>query len=57
MGKGKISDKQTEILEYIKEEQLKKGYPPSVREICKAVDSSLHHQYMLISHLLRRTDI
>ena len=25
MGKGKISDKQTEILEYIKEEQLKKG--------------------------------
>ena len=37
MGKGKISDKQTEILEYIKEEQLKKGYPPSVREICKAV--------------------
>jgi repressor LexA len=46
MGKGKISDKQTEILEYIKEEQLKKGYPPSVREICKAVGlkstSSVH---------------
>lgn len=33
MGKGKISDKQTEILEYIKEEQLKKGYPPSVRDL------------------------
>ena len=46
MGKGKISDKQNEILEYIKEEQLSKGYPPSVREICKAVGlkstSSVH---------------
>lgn len=45
MGKGKISDKQTEILEYIKEEQLKKGYPPSVREICKAVGSRLIYPF------------
>ena len=34
---GKISSKQQEILEYIKEQILKKGYPPAVREICDAV--------------------
>lgn len=43
---GKISAKQKEILEYIKEEILKKGYPPAVREICEAVNlkstSSVH---------------
>ncbi|HIX52964.1 MAG TPA: transcriptional repressor LexA, partial [Candidatus Lachnoclostridium stercoripullorum] len=42
----KITAKQTEILEYIKECVLKKGYPPSVREICEAVHlkstSSVH---------------
>lgn len=46
MSKGKISDKQRAILEYIKDQQLKKGYPPSVREICQAVGlkstSSVH---------------
>lgn len=46
MAYGKISDKQREILEYIKEEILYKGYPPAVREICKAVNlkstSSVH---------------
>lgn len=46
MAYGKISDKQREILEYIKEEILHKGYPPAVREICKAVNlkstSSVH---------------
>lgn len=46
MQYGKISDKQQEILEYIKEEILKKGYPPAVREICEAVHlkstSSVH---------------
>lgn len=35
MGFGKISSKQQEILDYIKEEILKRGYPPSVREICE----------------------
>lgn len=34
---GKISKKQQEILDFIKEEILRKGYPPSVREICDAV--------------------
>ena len=42
----KITPKQQEILEYIKETILKKGYPPSVREICEAVrlksTSSVH---------------
>lgn len=37
MSKGKISIKQQEILNYIKEETLSRGYPPAVREICKAV--------------------
>ena len=46
MERGKISNKQREILDYIKEEILKKGYPPAVREICEAVNlkstSSVH---------------
>ena len=41
-----ISDKQREILEYIRTCILKKGYPPAVREICEAVHlkstSSVH---------------
>ncbi len=32
MKKGPISDKQREILEYMKQVVLSKGYPPSVRE-------------------------
>ena len=46
MGYGKITKKQQDILDYIKEEILKKGYPPAVREICEAVQlkstSSVH---------------
>lgn len=46
MAQGKITAKQQEILEYIKEEILKRGYPPAVREICEAVHlkstSSVH---------------
>lgn len=46
MSQGKITDKQKEILEYIKETILSKGYPPAVREICEAVHlkstSSVH---------------
>lgn len=46
MSYGKISDKQREILEYIKAEILNRGYPPAVREICEAVKlkstSSVH---------------
>ena len=46
MANGKISKKQSEILEYIKEQILEKGYPPAVREICEAVHlkstSSVH---------------
>ncbi|MFI3207708.1 MAG: transcriptional repressor LexA [Eubacteriales bacterium] len=46
MGKGKITEKQQLILEYIKEQILAKGYPPAVREICEAVNlkstSSVH---------------
>jgi len=32
-----LSDKQQRILDFIRNEQLNKGYPPSVREICEAV--------------------
>lgn len=35
---NKISKKQNEILDYIKEKVRDKGYPPSVREICEAVN-------------------
>lgn len=43
---GRITDKQREILDFMKSEILEKGYPPAVREICKAVNlkstSSVH---------------
>ena len=46
MSYGKITEKQSQILEYIKSEILNKGYPPSVRDICQAVNlkstSSVH---------------
>lgn len=46
MFQGKISAKQQQILDFMKEEIYAKGYPPSVREICEAVDlkstSSVH---------------
>lgn len=46
MAYGRITKKQSEILEYIKSQILNKGYPPSVRDICVAVGlkstSSVH---------------
>ncbi len=46
MGYGRITEKQQEILDYIKQEILNKGYPPTVRELCDAVNlkstSSIH---------------
>lgn len=46
MSYGKISKKQSEILEFIKKQILSRGYPPAVREICEAVNlkstSSVH---------------
>ena len=46
MAYGKISKKQEEILSYMKDEILHKGYPPTVRDICDAVGlkstSSVH---------------
>ncbi len=42
----RITKKQEEILEYIKNELLERGFPPTVREICQAVKlkstSSVH---------------
>ena len=46
MTYGRISKKQQEILDYIKNEILNRGFPPAVREICEAVNlkstSSVH---------------
>ena len=49
MEYGRISDKQREILEYIKEEILNRGYPPSVREMCERVH--LKSTSSVFSHL------
>jgi len=43
-----LTKKQSEILQYLKDQILQKGYPPAVREICEAVNlsstSSVHAQ-------------
>ena len=49
MSQGKITKKQSEILKYIKEQILKRGFPPAVREICEAV--SLKSTSSVHSHL------
>lgn len=46
MEYGKITAKQQEILEYLKQQIISRGFPPAVREICEAVNlkstSSVH---------------
>ena len=46
MPREQLTDKQQQILEFIKHRILEKGYPPAVREICQAVPlratSSVH---------------
>ena len=49
MAYGKITPKQQEILDYMKDEILTKGFPPSVREICAAVN--LKSTSSVFSHL------
>ena len=52
MGYGRISNKQKEILEFIKSQIINKGYPPAVREICEAVklkSTSSVHSHLEIS--------
>ena len=49
MSYGKISAKQREILDFIKNEIINRGYPPSVREICEAVN--LRSTSSVFSHL------
>lgn len=46
-----LSTKQMEVLRFIKGELSKKGYPPSVREICSAV--SLKSTSTVHGHLER----
>ena len=57
MAYGKITAKQKEILEFIKAEILRKGYPPSVREICEAVNlksTSSVHSHLETNGYIRR---
>ncbi len=49
MAGQKISLKQQQILDFIKDEILKKGYPPTVRDICEAVN--LKSTSSVFSHL------
>ena len=49
MSSGKLTAKQEEILNFMKSEILNKGYPPSVREICAAVNlksTSSEHSHL-----------
>jgi len=49
--KSGLTDKQLEILAFIESEVAKRGYPPSVREICEAV--GLQSTSTVHGHLLR----
>jgi repressor LexA len=49
MGYGKITKKQQEILDYIKEQIINRGFPPTVRDICAAVN--LKSTSSVFSHL------
>ena len=46
---NKLNEKQVQILNFVNEQVKEKGYPPSVREICKAVgfkSTSTVHAYL-----------
>ncbi|MBO4505828.1 MAG: transcriptional repressor LexA [Lachnospiraceae bacterium] len=49
MGYGKITKKQQEILDYIKEQIINRGFPPTVRDICAEV--RLKSTSSVFSHL------
>ena len=51
MSYGPITNKQQEILDYMKQVILDRGYPPSVREICEGVN--LKSTSSVFSHLER----
>ena len=57
--KNKLTEKQRQILEYLKQEILQRGFPPSVREICEAVSlrstSSVHAHLVQSRELHRKT--
>ena len=57
MAYGRITEKQQEILDYIKNEILNRGFPPAVREICEAVNlkstSSVHSKMDIFAEMQR----
>ena len=52
MGKETLTDRQQQIFNFIKETILKKGYPPTVREICEGLNirstASVHAQLEIL---------
>ena len=40
----KLTKKQIEVLDYIKKYQAENKFPPSIREICKAINLSRDHK-------------
>ena len=57
MPYGRITPKQQEILDYIKNEILNRGFPPAVREICEAVNLNLLLPFIHIWKHWRKMDI
>ena len=58
MAQDKLTAKQQEILEYIKNTILKKGYPPAVRDICVSCEiQSPLLLSILICQLWKKKDI
>ena len=49
--KNKLTEKQRQILEYLKQEILQRGFPPSVREICEAVSLRSTSSAVSYTHL------
>ena len=62
MNENSLTERQVQILEFIGSESRKRGFPPSVREICKAVGltspSTVHAHLSSLQKLgyLRRSD-
>ena len=62
MNENSLTERQVQILEFIDSESRKRGFPPSVREICKAVGltspSTVHAHLSSLQKLgyLRRSD-
>lgn len=57
MSENTLNAQEQRVLEYIKKQIKDTGYPPSVREICAALDLSLHLLHINIYGDLQKKDI